>query len=66
MRERGRRLKKIAFGRSEQGAAKVTRMRIARILNPKSWQEHREERKQIIGKMIVFQGAEVVSYPRPS
>ena len=40
MREIGRRLKKIAFGWSESGAAKMARMVIARILNPKGWWDH--------------------------
>lgn len=61
MREIGRRLKKIAFGWSESGAAKMARMVIARILNPTGWQEHWEDRKQIGGNaIIVFQGVEVV------
>ena len=62
MREIGRRLKKIAFGWSESGAAKMARMVIARILNPVGWHEHWEGRKQITGNdIIVFQGVQVVS-----
>lgn len=61
MREIGRRLKKIAFGWSESGAAKMARMVIARILNPTGWSEHWESRKQIAGNaIIVLQGVEVV------
>ncbi len=61
MREIGRRLKKIAFGWSESGAAKMARMVIARILSPVGWREHWEDRKQIAGNaIIVFQGVEVV------
>lgn len=62
MREIGRRLKKIAFGWSESGAAKMARMVIARILNPVGWNDHWEERKMIVGNaIIVFQGVQVVS-----
>jgi len=62
MREIGRRLKKIAFGWSEPGAAKMARMVIARILSPTAWHEHWEARKQIAGNaIIVFQGVQVVS-----
>jgi hypothetical protein len=61
MREIGRRLKKIAFGWSESGAAKMARMVIARILNPKGWRDHWEDRKEIAGNaIIIFQGIEVI------
>jgi len=62
MREIGRRLKKIAFGWSESGAAKMARMVIARILNTKGWRDHWEGRKEIGGNaIIVLQGIEVIS-----
>ena len=62
MRQIGRRLKKIAFGWSESGAAKMARMVIARILNPNGWREHGEGRKKLAGNaIIVFQGVEVIS-----
>ena len=62
MREIGRRLKKIAFGWSESGAAKMARMVIARILNPTGWREHWEGRKKLGGNAImIFQGVEVIS-----
>ena len=62
MREIGRRLKKIAFGWSESGAAKMARMVIARILNPAGWREHWEGRKNLGGNaIIIFQGVEVIS-----
>jgi hypothetical protein len=62
MREIGRRLKKIAFGWSESGAAKMARMVIARILNPTGWREHWEGRQQIAGNaIIVLLGVDVVS-----
>jgi transposase-like protein len=62
MREIGRRLKKIAFGWRESGAAKMARMVIARILNPTGWRNHWEDRKQIAGNaIIVLQGIQVVS-----
>ena len=61
MGEIGRRLKKIAFGWSESGAAKMARMVIARILNPKGWRDHWEDRKEIAGNaIIIFQGIEVI------
>jgi transposase-like protein len=40
MREIGRRLKKIAFGWSEQGAAQMTRILIRRIVNTEEWETH--------------------------
>lgn len=62
MREIGRRLKRIAFGWSEQGAAKMAQMVITRILDPKGWREHWARRKQELGNaIIVFQGAHVVA-----
>ena len=62
MREIGRRLKKIAFGWSESGAAKMARMVIARILNSTGWREHGEGRKKLAANaIIVFQGVEVIS-----
>ena len=65
MREIGRRLKKIAFGWSESGAAKMARMVIARILNPTGWREHWESRRRIVGDaIIVFQGVEVITYTK--
>ncbi|NCF93727.1 MAG: hypothetical protein GWQ05_22630, partial [Verrucomicrobiaceae bacterium] len=61
MGEIGRRLKKIAFGWSESGAAKMARMVIARILNLKGWRDHWEDRKEIVGNaIIIFQGIEVI------
>jgi hypothetical protein len=37
MREIGRRLKKIAFGWSEKGAAQMTRLILRKIVNPDEW-----------------------------
>ena len=62
MREVGRRLKRIAFGWSEGGAAKMARIVLAKLLNPKGWQRYWEERKHIAGDaIIVFQGVQIVS-----
>ena len=40
MREIGRRLKKIAFGWSERGAAQMTRILIRKIVNPQQWEDY--------------------------
>jgi hypothetical protein len=61
MREIGRRIKKIGFGWSEQGAAKMARIVIARILSPDKWKAHWHKRMNVVGNaMIVFLGAHVL------
>lgn len=62
MREIGRRLKRIAFGWSEDGAAKMARIIIRRICNEEQWEEYWKKKLGITGKIIVqFRGAKVVT-----
>jgi transposase-like protein len=60
MREIGRRLKRIAFGWSEQGAAKMARIVIKRFSNAKQWEAYWLKKLRIDGKVIlVYKGAYV-------
>lgn len=62
MREVGRRLKRIAFGWSEAGAAKMARIVLARLLAPERWHTYWRERKNLTGNAIIlFKGASVIS-----
>ena len=62
MREIGRRLKRIAFGWSEKGAAKMTRIIIKRITNAAEWDEYWRKRLRITGNLeLVFNGARVIT-----
>ena len=61
MREIGRRLKKIAFGWSEKGAAKMARIIIKRITSAGEWEKYWNERLQLNGNVIlVFRGAKAI------
>jgi hypothetical protein len=51
MRELGRRLKRIAHGWSERGAAKMARIIIKRITSAREWQEYWERRLRIMGQV---------------
>jgi hypothetical protein len=51
MRELARRLKRIAFGWSENGAAKVARIIVKRILTPEKWNEYWNQKMRIDGKV---------------
>jgi len=44
MRELGRRLKRIAFGWSQTGAAQVARLILRRIVDPEEWQSYWKQR----------------------
>ena len=58
MREIGRRLKRIAFGWSESGAAKMTRIIIKRITSPFEWEKYWREKLKIEGRVtLVFRRA---------
>ena len=62
MREVGRRLKRIAFGWSEAGAAKMTRIVLAKLLAPREWEAYWQKRKRLEGNAIIlFKGARIVS-----
>jgi len=61
MREIGRRLKRIAFGWSKRGAAKMTRIIIKRITDPVQWEAYWQKRFGISGNVaLVFRGAYVL------
>lgn len=61
MREIGRRLKKIAFGWSEKGAAKMARIIIKRITHKNEWEKYWNKRLNITGHvMLVFRGAKII------
>ena len=61
MREIGRRLKRIAFGWSEAGAAQMTRIIIKRITSAGEWEAYWLKKLRISGKVkLVYLGAQVV------
>lgn len=61
MREVGRRLKKIAFGWSEKGAAKMARIIIKRITSAREWEKYWNERLRLNGNVIlIFRGAKAL------
>ena len=47
MRELGRRLKKMAFGWSEPGAARIARIIIRRITTPQLWERYWQRRLRL-------------------
>jgi len=60
MREIGRRLKRIAFGWSEQGAEKMARIIIKRFSTAKQWEAYWMKKLRIDGKVIlVYRGVHV-------
>jgi hypothetical protein len=62
MRELGRRLKRMAFGWSESGAAKMARILIKRICDPEQWNTYWKNELRISGNVFIsFQGAKVLS-----
>lgn len=57
MREIGRRLKKIAFGWSEKGAAKMARIIIKRITSAGEWEKYWNEKLRLNGNVtMIFRG----------
>jgi hypothetical protein len=61
MREIARRLKRIAFGWSESGAAKMTRIIIKRTTSAGQWEEYWKKRLGITGNVILaYRGAKVL------
>jgi len=52
MRELGRRIKKIGFGWSQEGAAKMCRILIRRISDPEEWERWWEQKLGIAGNVI--------------
>ena len=60
MREIARRIKRIAFGWSNRGAAKMTRIIIKNILSKQQWQKYWADRLQITGNVILsFRGVSI-------
>ena len=60
MREIGRRIKKIGFGWSPEGAAKMTRIIIKRITSAGQWEHYWKEKLQLTGKLkISFLGCDL-------
>lgn len=60
MREIGRRLKRIAFGWSEEGAAKMTRIIIKHLASKEEWERWWQRKMGIEGKvMLVYRGVHV-------
>lgn len=60
MREIGRRLKRIAFGWGDKGAAKMARIIIKRFSTAKQWEAYWMKKLRIDGKvMLVYRGAYV-------
>ncbi len=53
MRELGRRLKRIAFGWSERGAAKMARIIIKRVTSAGEWTAYWHQRLRILGKVTL-------------
>jgi len=51
MREIGRRLKRIAHGWSEEGAAKMTRIILKRMLAPEDWLQYWNKRLGLDGNV---------------
>jgi len=61
MRELGRRLKKIAFGWLDEGAAKMARIIIRRICSPEQWAQYWKNKLRLNGTVIVqFRGVKIV------
>jgi hypothetical protein len=61
MREIGRRLKRIAFGWSEAGAAKMARIIIRRFCSAEHWTTYWKTKLGITGKVIIqFRGVKIV------
>jgi hypothetical protein len=54
MREIGRRLKKIAFGWSERGAAKMARIIIKRITSAGEWEDYWKKRLRLNGNVVII------------
>lgn len=52
MRELGRRIKRIGFGWSEEGAARMCRILIRRITEPKAWEEWWKEKLGILENVV--------------
>jgi hypothetical protein len=66
MREIGRRLKRMAFGWSPQGAAKMTRIILKRFTSAAQWDDYWKQRLGITGKVLLaLQNIRVLQNPQP-
>jgi len=54
MRELARRLKRIAFGWSEKGAAKMAAIILKRVTSDSQWQRYWNEKLRISGNVILL------------
>lgn len=62
MREIGRRLKRIAFGWSQSGAAKMARIIIRRICSNQQWTDYWKTKLRLTGKvLILFRNVQTVA-----
>ena len=62
MRELGRRLKKIGFGWTDQGAAQMARILLRRITGPEEWADYWRKRMRLEGRVqIHFRGVKTLS-----
>ena len=66
MREIGRRIKKIGFGWSSKGSAKIARIILKRFTDPKEWDEYWENRLRINENVfIIYRGIKIETNPHP-
>lgn len=65
MREIARRLKRIAFGWSEKGAAKMTRIVMKRFISAAAWEEYWKKKLRIEGNVVWFLKNIKAVHPQP-
>ena len=65
MREIARRLKRIAFGWSEKGAAKMTRIVMKRFISAAAWEEYWKKKLRIEGNVSWFLKNIKAVHPQP-
>jgi hypothetical protein len=62
MRELGRRIKKIGFGWTDQGAAPMARILLRRITDAEEWAEYWKKRLRLDGRVLIrFRGTRTVN-----
>ena len=62
MRELGRRIKKIGFGWTDQGAAQMARILLRRVTDAEEWAEYWKKRLRLEGRVLFrFRGARTVT-----
>lgn len=66
MREIGRRIKKIAFGWSSKGCAKIARIILKRFTDPKEWDKYWKNRLRINDNVLIaYRGIKIETSPHP-